>query len=428
MRQQHLKKWRWLYALWLFLWIAVPLQAYDMGAGDISSSFDKSTGSFSIRIPIYDDDGKDEGLHNNGHSVIRIKVGNGAYRDIVNLYSFPGAGDPQGDASWYWVRAKRNGAADDYIDQVTITGSGSHANNAERNVAYGSWTEVHSDKSGSKTHATLRFYLNEKALAEKCYFDVRLRVDKNEAGDYDITSTREKTETFKFNAPDVSNITVPSGTAGFVQVKASAASPGGGSLWYECSLGSKADGSNNAFNIKLTSNEQEGKMKAVYSFNRFNKGAYTITKERFFTVPKYNHVDAFTATQDKNGATLLTWKIAGSETGTMLDGGTGGFVIEKKVAGDERPEEIKLSSEDRSWLDKETIHNPGKEVTYRIWRELPTKWSEYLPQKATINKKQVHSKVASFSTARLIGSPSGGTEMVLGLQSRRKRCGARGQG
>lgn len=44
MRQQHLKKWRWLYALCLFLGAAIPLQAYDMSAGDISSSFDKSTG------------------------------------------------------------------------------------------------------------------------------------------------------------------------------------------------------------------------------------------------------------------------------------------------------------------------------------------------------------------------------------------------
>ena len=75
MRQQHVKKWRWLYALCLFLGAAIPLQAYDMGAGDISSSFDKSTGAFVITIPVYDDDGKDEGLHNNGSSVIRIKVG-----------------------------------------------------------------------------------------------------------------------------------------------------------------------------------------------------------------------------------------------------------------------------------------------------------------------------------------------------------------
>jgi len=87
MRQQHLKKWRWLYALCLFLGAAIPLQAYDMSAGDISSSFDKSTGAFVITIPVYDDDGKDEGLRYSGNSKIRIKVGNGSYKTIVHLYS-----------------------------------------------------------------------------------------------------------------------------------------------------------------------------------------------------------------------------------------------------------------------------------------------------------------------------------------------------
>ena len=118
MRQQHLKKWRWLYALCLFLGAAIPLQAYDMSAGDISSSFDKSTGAFVITIPVYDDDGKDEGLRYSGNSKIRIKVGNGSYKTIVHLYSFPGYGDPQGDASWYWVKAWRSSEANDYIDQV----------------------------------------------------------------------------------------------------------------------------------------------------------------------------------------------------------------------------------------------------------------------------------------------------------------------
>lgn len=118
MRQQHLKKWRWLYALCLFLGTAIPLQAYDMSAGDISSSFDKSTGAFVITIPVYDDDGKDEGLRYSGNSKIRIKVGNGSYKTIVHLYSFPGYGDPQGDASWYWVKAWRSSEANDYIDQV----------------------------------------------------------------------------------------------------------------------------------------------------------------------------------------------------------------------------------------------------------------------------------------------------------------------
>ena len=137
MRQQHLKKWRWLYALCLFLGTAIPLQAYDMSAGDISSSFDKSTGAFVITIPVYDDDGKDEGLRYSGNSKIRIKVGNGSYKTIVHLYSFPGYGDPQGDASWYWVKAWRSSEANDYIDQVTIAGNGSHSNNTEREVPDG---------------------------------------------------------------------------------------------------------------------------------------------------------------------------------------------------------------------------------------------------------------------------------------------------
>lgn len=327
MRQQHVKKWRWLYALCLFLGAAIPLQAYDMGAGDISSSFDKSTGAFVITIPVYDDDGKDEGLHNNGSSVIRIKVGSGKYTDIVNLYSFPGAGDPQGDASWYWVKAKRDHDADDYIEQVTIAGNGSHENNVERNVDYNNWTNVNSDKSGSKTHATLRFYLKEKALAEKCEFSVYLRVDKNNASDYDITATKTKTEAYEFKVPDVSDKTVPGSKEGHVQVKASGASSGVGSLQYKCNLGSPT--ANNLFNIKLDSIEQKGEMKAVYSFKRFKKADYTVSKKTDFIVPKYNNVNTFTATQDKNGATLLKWTVAGKEDGTMLDGGTGGFIIEK---------------------------------------------------------------------------------------------------
>ena len=405
MRQQHLKKWRWLYALCLFLGAAIPLQAYDMSAGDISSSFDKSTGAFVITIPVYDDDGKDEGLRYSGNSKIRIKVGNGSYKTIVHLYSFPGYGDPQGDASWYWVKAWRSSEANDYIDQVTIAGNGSHSNNTEREVPDGrpwadeNWTNVNSDKSGSKTYATLRFYLKEEALSQKCEFDIYLEVDKNNASDYNITATKTKTEAYEFKVPDVSDKTVPGSKEGHVQVKASGASSGVGSLQYTCNLGSPT--ANNLFNIKLDSIEQKGEMKAVYSFKRFKKADYTVSKKTDFIVPKYNNVNTFTATQDKNGATLLKWTVAGKEDGTMLDGGTGGFIIEKRIEGSDETKKFTFEK-DSTFLDKETIHNPNQIVTYEIWRELPAKWGKYLSKKASINKTQEHSKVDSFATARLM--------------------------
>ena len=64
------------------------------------------------------------------------------------------------------------------------------------------WTNVNSDKSGSKTYATLRFYLKEEALSQKCEFDIYLEVDKNNASDYNITATKDpKTEAYEFKVP-----------------------------------------------------------------------------------------------------------------------------------------------------------------------------------------------------------------------------------
>ena len=89
-------------------------------------------------------------------------------------------------------------------------------------------------------------------------------------------------------------------------------------------------------------------MKAVYSFKRFKKADYTVSKKTDFIVPKYNNVNTFTATQDKNGATLLKWTVAGKEDGTMLDGGTGGFIIEKRIEGSDETKNSRLKKIRRS--------------------------------------------------------------------------------
>ena len=135
-------------------------------------------------------------------------------------------------------------------------------------------------------------------------------MDKNNASDYDITATKIKNEAYEFKVPDVSDKTVPGSKEGDVQVKASGASSGVGTLQYKCNLGSQTG--NNLFNIKLDSIEQKGQMTAVYSFKRFKKGNYEVSKATDFIVPKYNHVKTLTATQDKNGATLLKWTVAGN--------------------------------------------------------------------------------------------------------------------
>ena len=78
--------------------------ALDIKPEHISFSQSDLTGTngvMEITVPIYDDNGKDEGLpaSKNYKSVLNIDG-----TDVLQFISFKGEGKPQGEDSWYWVK------------------------------------------------------------------------------------------------------------------------------------------------------------------------------------------------------------------------------------------------------------------------------------------------------------------------------------
>ena len=93
-------------------------------------------------------------------------VNNGNPIELCRMYSFKGDGDPQGSASWYWVKIKKTQGYDKAITKMTAKGDG----NDEVVIGDG-YTQVNSDKNGStKSFAYLKFYMNANVLEKSARY------------------------------------------------------------------------------------------------------------------------------------------------------------------------------------------------------------------------------------------------------------------
>ena len=383
---------RWLVLLFAVL-AANTAQAYDINSSDIrfSGSYDATNGTYDITIPIYDDGGYDEGLHRSSRIEI---VYNGKTQKLCNMYSFPSPGDPQPDGSSYWV--KISGTICDELVRLEATG-----NSGAQNVVLDngdSWTTVRSNKSGSKTSVTLRFFLSAEVLQTSATFQVNLDIDKNNAADYNVSSNSTTINALRFPEPTISGPNT--GDAGYQNVNVSVSNYDGEAYLYATDHPKDAAGSSREFSYLVGDNTQQKTVSVDYTF----KHDRTVTKSKTVTIDQYPRVVSLTAEDAGNGATLLDWTIpAADANGNIIEAGN--FQLEKRVetspnVWSEWSTVRTLGNDERSYLDAETQLTPLN-IEYRISRTQP--WTGYNPASATINKTDMtHAKVTEFTNARLL--------------------------
>lgn len=310
---------RWLFLLLLLL-TTTGVYAYDIGSGDItfSSAYDKTNGFFDIVIPIYDDAGADEGMHTNASSYVKVKC-NGREYTLCNMYSFPGAGDPQPDGGSYWVKVKKSVGSDILarMEVLPTNGSGVEVTSTTN------YTQVSSPKSGSKSKVTLRFYLGTTVLQTSSTFEVYLRIDKNNAGDYDVRSTSTSIGALTFPDPSISGPTT--GNAGKQNFRATVSNYSGTAYLSATDFGEQQT-TDRTFEYSVGNAAQSKEISAIYKFN-YNRA---VTKKKTVTVDQYQAVSNLKAVSDKNGATALSWTIPNADaSGNILDAGN--FLLEKRI-------------------------------------------------------------------------------------------------
>lgn len=384
---------RWLFLLLLLL-TTTGVYAYDIGSGDItfSSAYDKTNGFFDIVIPIYDDAGADEGMHTNASSYVKVKC-NGREYTLCNMYSFPGAGDPQPDGGSYWVKVKKSVGSDILarMEVLPTNGSGVEVTSTTN------YTQVSSPKSGSKSKVTLRFYLGTTVLQTSSTFEVYLRIDKNNAGDYDVRSTSTSIGALTFPDPSISGPTT--GNAGKQNFRATVSNYSGTAYLSATDFGEQQT-TDRTFEYSVGNAAQSKEISAIYKFN-YNRA---VTKKKTVTVDQYQAVSNLKAVSDKNGATALSWTIPNADaSGNILDAGN--FLLEKRIettsgSWTSWTTAQELSNDARSYVDYETQLTP-KKIEYRISRTKP--WTGYAYQTTTIDKSgMTHAKVTNFTYARLL--------------------------
>ncbi len=385
------KYFKWLCLLLMLLGIS-RVQAHDINDSDITFSSDYLTdGAIEVKIPIYDDDGYDEGLHADYSSRVYITYDNGKEATLCKMKSFHGPGKPQGEDSWYWSDIKADGSC--------LSGLAAYSNRdswAWRSIN-GSEFRVSGNKEGTKTFNTLVFYLTETYLKKNVTFKVSLKVDKNERDDYYLYNQSTQFSARYFNAPSIStNSNVNTGK----QQASIRLNSNLGSAEYNYQIAGET-----ATGWKATSNGTEtldmqnsAKNVTVSARYRIRDGVYVSGGSSTFILQQYPEITNFKATDAPNGATKLSWTIPKLENNVDV----GNFKISRQI-GDGSVTTIvdnitpSKDKKDYNYTDKETISHPGKKITYTICY---TK-TELKKKTTAITKNLTHAVVDSFYTAKL---------------------------
>lgn len=386
------------YFKWLCL-LMVLLGTSGVRAGDIDNTDIAFSGSFTndgcytITVPVYDDDGLDEGLHYNKSSYIEMNINGVGPVKLCNLYSFKGAGDPQGSASWYWVKIKADYGT--YLKHLHAQGSN---NGSSSGVSGDSYSQINCNKSGTKSKVTLTFALSGAALEKGATFKVHLRIDKNEGSDYDVDASSHSVQKLNFPSPTITGPTTIA-TAGEQSVQANIQGNYGGTASLQFNSEAYTDGISLKKNFKVSDKRQNHTASARYVLAKD-----VVTRTTWFAIEQYRHVNEIKAADSSNGGTLLTWSIPAEDKGADNKGvpiDAGGFKIDRKIGTGEWANLTTQESDIRRYEDKTTIDYPG-EVSYRIYRTKPWSTDRFGEKSVIISKDLKHAEVTEFTRATLL--------------------------
>ncbi|MGM9847296.1 MAG: LamG-like jellyroll fold domain-containing protein [Muribaculaceae bacterium] len=390
----------------------IPMQT--ISAGDIQSSYIsyrdrlKTFGYISIKVPIYDDNGLDEGLpmsDSNYSSMIQIDGEN-----VVELYSMNKAGAPQDkDNGTYWVESKITTSSK--IVRVTVfQNDDENSDESNGTVLSTSYTKTTHTAVLGTSYAYYRIYLSPSYLKSlgtgKSKFNVHLGIDENNGNDDRVV---ELSSNFTFDYP----------TAPDVKFDYSRTYPG----QYDITFTGKANDQYRIYPISQSFTTISSAVSLItHQWKRSNSSStFTLTynhklsdyqyldTESSFTIPALQYPENLKVEQADSGKIAITWDIPTPNDTHYISGDR--FQIQRSNNSDFS------NTKDIGYVD----YFNGKSVTvyddarnenlngtfyYRIRRTDPQSywgWNDYEMASAEIHMKH---KYIETATARMSDKPS----------------------
>ncbi len=271
------------------------------------------SGYIWIKVPVYDDDENDEGIPPADDKAGYIKI-NG--QNTIRFWSFKGAGEPQGDDSWYWVRASR--VSSNFRVDIQKTHNGTQwiwITTGWSSGNYDNYQQIDIDKNVNTTWAEFRVYLPASYLtAGSISVEVGYYDDEDNGDDHGFQKNSASYSALVFPVPSLSQSL--SATAGMYDVGINV-SPVGIYKSYQYSIDgtnyANLPGTSTSVRVPISGTRQQKTVSIRYTVGNWNQ---VVTKEASIYLPAYPQAGNFAVSQQPNGDTRLTWNVNTSNIGT----------------------------------------------------------------------------------------------------------------
>lgn len=359
----------------------------------------KSYGYIEIKIPIYDDNGRDEAVKPGSYVAI-----NG--EKIFDIKSENKDGEFQNEANWYWAKAKLySGSVAKVRTYVTASKNGYSAN-TWYDVTTKEQTFPYSKVQG-RTSAIYQIYPNVSDLQkESLSLEILVRPDQNGGSDGPVFTVPYSSTNLNMKA-DVPTLNWSySNTIGQFIVSFNGTSGDQYKLTGQNSyttINSNGNISKSDYTISTTS---ETSITLNYR-DKLSDYQYFYGSTRV-KVPALQMPNDFKATQDANGNVNLTWSIPGYN-GSRVSGDK--FEIQRSNNKDFGNAEVIGSvdyantnvTKQYSFTDVIADKNLNGEYYYRLRRTTPSQWNWDFSRSVSLNISSNHRYVQS-AKVRVVGT------------------------
>jgi hypothetical protein len=364
-----------------------------LNEGNISFENHLKEGYILIKIPIYDDDGRDKGINPDKPGYIKI---DGSKH--VKFWSFSSAGHPQGNADWYWVRAYG------YAGTKRVEFENTRTTTYWKKIyEYGNERQINMYKSGSVTYARVKLYIPNDKLEKEISVNVSFHVDVNNGSDAGEVTKTQNFSPSSFPTPTLSQDF--SADPGYYDLGFSISQANDFSK-YEYSLDNvnftEFSGTSGTVEVETTSQEQTKNVYIKYTLSDYDQ--YVIKSEKI-KLPAYQWPRGFEAKNRLNGNTKLSWSVNKTNLGdSPIDGDD--FEIQRADnSGFNNAVSIATipftDAESYNYIDETSEENLNGEYFYRIRRtKTAAQWNWEVAKTASVVKAMAHKYIES-ATARL---------------------------
>lgn len=357
-----------------------------------------SDGYIELRIPMYNISGLDENL-------LRSSYFNVNGNRCLTFHSSNSTGDEDtwqdayeaGGNDYYRIWAERGAGAVKVFTVGAYTNNTSNISNTDFNIRY---FEMINDE----VYATFKVYLSESLLGKDLTYILQLNPDKNEDGQGSLDNDFQVTGSINGVSYAIPTISEDfSNTVGKFDVSFSVSSAETGSkyIWDTDNVASATVGNSATTEFDIDDAPQEHTLYFYHKVSDYQN--YKVTED--VTLPAYQQVSSFTATNQFDGDTKLEWEIP-SATTPRLDADqfeveradNSGFSGAVTVCEIDFDPAILLYS----YVDETSSENLNGEYWYRIRRtKTATQWGWDLSEETSVSISMQHYYISDANVVLL---------------------------